>query len=973
MATAEELLNALVVEEEEPHIIVNRDRTVDVPEQLKRIAVQYDHDVETVTIDCPRFWDDHDLSILQFYVNYRTPDNHYDSYPVEKVYVYGDNTDVLHFSWTISRNVTSVPGKISFLVCARDTDINGNEILHWNSELNEQMYISEGMDCCEPVISQNADVITHILTRLGMGGLGELYGDHVSPETFGAVGDGITDDSEAFIKAIMTGRRVVCDSTKTYYFQNPVDVRTLCRGHLDGNGAHFVNFHIYINLNDEFNDWRRSYPSDRFVIENANFGLRDEDGLWTKQAVGWETPVITTGAPMIIRNITTSYPYVLATVDEYIDYMLCDSWSSIINSDLYADCHFTLDTISCLNKDGQYCRFDNTTTNASCGDAWIIRQCNEFSSRRFPNYKMMHVARRCPLVVESCVQSSFDIGIYAKVTFNGCHWEDRSGVSFSTDYQNNTTFINCYFYNNCVLNNSRTTIYQNCFFRAINDSVDDRYTMADITGDVSLYDLKCRLMNCSFGDVTVIDSQVLNSIKYAPKKTYNEQSIAYRNELNTLSFTVTQGSANGAFYPMTGDYTYEIGLRATSLPYTLVDYATLTASIDHVKQFTRLSIGPASGGFSLVIIRTDPNGVMSMSEYYENPNELSNPNDFISIAFYDYGSYAYFGTGGHSSPVPSPWITIDEKPTFVVNKTLYEANGVLVTTDDSKPSVGVNGSVLVSRKPIEADNELSVTSENPIQNNVVTSEISKLYGTIKKLRIRLAEYTTPIKGAKWSSDSIYQTDVNTGEIVSGYNYVTENLIPVESGSYVLYDDAGDFTSKSVCLYRSDSTFIRKVWLDASGDALYFDVVDFENAAYVRLSGHTESDVLPAETMKLEKIGVWSAYNYYDVNPDSGVVTVDDVYHSAITLDFIHVESGVTYVHKSLNSDVQFNYKGVLEYDEDKKFIKFTSGGNTTDDHIITVTDRTAYVRLTASHADLGVVPLYANAHLTNDNLVFEKV
>ena len=43
MATAAELFASLNTEE--PHIIINSDRSVTIPEELKNIAVQYDHNI----------------------------------------------------------------------------------------------------------------------------------------------------------------------------------------------------------------------------------------------------------------------------------------------------------------------------------------------------------------------------------------------------------------------------------------------------------------------------------------------------------------------------------------------------------------------------------------------------------------------------------------------------------------------------------------------------------------------------------------------------------------------------------------------------------------------------------------------------------------------------------------------------------------------------------------------------------------
>ena len=57
MSQAEVLLESLPTGNSgdlEPHIIIDKKRKVSVPDELKRIAVQHDHNIETVTFDCPR-------------------------------------------------------------------------------------------------------------------------------------------------------------------------------------------------------------------------------------------------------------------------------------------------------------------------------------------------------------------------------------------------------------------------------------------------------------------------------------------------------------------------------------------------------------------------------------------------------------------------------------------------------------------------------------------------------------------------------------------------------------------------------------------------------------------------------------------------------------------------------------------------------------------------------------------------------
>ena len=172
MSQAEELLRGLNGDEAaaytvrsvaEPHIVIGTDRVIRVPDELKRLAVQFDHNIETVTFDCPRFWDEHDMSTMKIYINYRTYDKRLGSYPARNVTVDGD---IMHFDWTISGHVSKVQGNLAFLVCIRKTDDEGNEANHWNSELCTNCYISEGLETTETVLSENSDTITFLLTRM---------------------------------------------------------------------------------------------------------------------------------------------------------------------------------------------------------------------------------------------------------------------------------------------------------------------------------------------------------------------------------------------------------------------------------------------------------------------------------------------------------------------------------------------------------------------------------------------------------------------------------------------------------------------------------------------------------------------------------------------------------------------------------------------------------------------------------------
>ena len=161
MTTAESIFSSVGIEE--PHIIIGTDRFITVPTSLRRIAVEHDHNVETVTFECPRYWDEHDLSTMAIYINYVLSNGYADSYPADNVAV---EDDVMFFTWTIKREVTQVSGSIKFIVCAKNTDDQGNESNHWNSELCEDMYVSKGLETTPQIASEYQDLITELLLSI---------------------------------------------------------------------------------------------------------------------------------------------------------------------------------------------------------------------------------------------------------------------------------------------------------------------------------------------------------------------------------------------------------------------------------------------------------------------------------------------------------------------------------------------------------------------------------------------------------------------------------------------------------------------------------------------------------------------------------------------------------------------------------------------------------------------------------------
>lgn len=171
MSQAEDLLNMTedmstytINPATEEHITIDDNRIITVPERLRRIAVQYDHNIETVTFDCPRYWDGHDLSTMTIYINYMRIDEVKARYLAEGIRVDDTDSNIIHFEWTITNDMTLATGSVEFLVCAMKLDDEGNEELHWNSEINKQMYVATGLEGLDSVYEGHIDLITEILS-----------------------------------------------------------------------------------------------------------------------------------------------------------------------------------------------------------------------------------------------------------------------------------------------------------------------------------------------------------------------------------------------------------------------------------------------------------------------------------------------------------------------------------------------------------------------------------------------------------------------------------------------------------------------------------------------------------------------------------------------------------------------------------------------------------------------------------------
>ena len=132
---------------QEEHIIINNDRSITVPKELRSIAVQYDHNIETVTFDCPRYWDGNDLSKMVVNINYVRSDGYEGTYICKGVEVDSNNPNIFHFDWTVSHDVTDAAGRLTIVVCIKKSHVDGATSQVWHSQKCELFSVLQGLKC----------------------------------------------------------------------------------------------------------------------------------------------------------------------------------------------------------------------------------------------------------------------------------------------------------------------------------------------------------------------------------------------------------------------------------------------------------------------------------------------------------------------------------------------------------------------------------------------------------------------------------------------------------------------------------------------------------------------------------------------------------------------------------------------------------------------------------------------------------
>lgn len=141
-------------------------RMVTVPDKYKKLGVESDEKAKRIWFRFPKLVGNNgvDLSAIGVRVKFRNANGEGDIYIIEDLTTDGD---YVTFSWELTRKVTAYKGNVSFVVCAVKSNTDGTTKNEWNTALNKECEVLEGLEVTEQIEQENPDIIEYILANLG--------------------------------------------------------------------------------------------------------------------------------------------------------------------------------------------------------------------------------------------------------------------------------------------------------------------------------------------------------------------------------------------------------------------------------------------------------------------------------------------------------------------------------------------------------------------------------------------------------------------------------------------------------------------------------------------------------------------------------------------------------------------------------------------------------------------------------------
>lgn len=528
-------------------------RTINIPASETLFGTEQEMNVERKYFKCPKIVGDNiDLSKHQIYITYVTArDNTGTFLPEEEPGLYycedmAVDGDYITFSWLLSGNVLRNHGFIAFAVSAKHMD---GEVLktRWKTKPAVGTVLLTVPDG-EAIEERYPDIITQLLDKMNAveeiatpeamqnyvetylvenpvaptdkqasEGINKWLDAHpeatttvqdesltykkfvkgtlgyVTPEMFGAVGDGVHDDTDAFERAYNESDYIICMPDKIYNFTRTINARSRNGVIFDGNNSHFKNFSIEIWMKDDSYENRGGtslmWTLSKFKNMNLGSGFYDFEDKWN-------VPTITAGCAVDCENIIMCGHMVLvAYTNTYLDHLHLKNITYSMGN-VVPETVKDYNTIMFVDPDGTLNKWNGNTA----GDDWTFESVAGASFHKegidYP-FGLVSLHGNNNAVFSSCINPTIFCGYSSTASVLDCHFENLSGL-YAYDKTDNLTGLKviverCYFHGISKYPLNKHFVYNNCRFD-IRDSDNNRIFSSHGTNLLKSIDIRdCRI------------------------------------------------------------------------------------------------------------------------------------------------------------------------------------------------------------------------------------------------------------------------------------------------------------------------------------------------------------------------------------------------------------------------------------------------------------------------------------------------
>lgn len=130
----------------------------------KKVLGQYDHNSERFGFSCPRYIEEHDMSVCdRVEIHFENIEKKNKTNIIEGIYyakdlkVSEENSDTVNFSWLIEDDATQLVGSLNFMVsfvCANDAEKDYS----WSTDWYKGITILKGSNITEEIVKDHPDI-----------------------------------------------------------------------------------------------------------------------------------------------------------------------------------------------------------------------------------------------------------------------------------------------------------------------------------------------------------------------------------------------------------------------------------------------------------------------------------------------------------------------------------------------------------------------------------------------------------------------------------------------------------------------------------------------------------------------------------------------------------------------------------------------------------------------------------------------